>query len=153
KELDFINVVWCNPEFKTTGWSLNYDYKNVNPSKIFMCDKIEEIYKKEQQAYTGRTTIQLLYDRYTNKIINNNSKQILRILNSHFNSLLKGNVLDLYPENIKNELDIFCDEFEQRICKDTYRAGHAIDYEDYKKLFNSVFEYLDQLDEKLYLNP
>lgn len=143
KELDNIKIVWCDPVFKFTGWSLNYDYNSMNPSKMFNSEKLIELYKMAEPSYNGRGTLPLLYNLTTNTLVNNESSEIIKI----FNSLSDNN--NLYPENLKHQIDEFCTEFNQQICTNTYKAGHAKTMEEYTQLFNSVFEYLDKLNDML----
>lgn len=136
-----IDVVWCDPAFKFSEWVLDYEYKGKNPKTLFSCDKLSEIYEKSN--HTGRASLPILYDLNSDKIVCNESADIIKMLNG------MENTMDLYPENLRNDIDAFCTEFNQRICVDTYKAGHAKTYDEYKLLFDCVFDYLEQLNKKL----
>lgn len=136
-----INILWCDPEFKDNGWSLDYTYNGSNPKQILSCNKIEDLYRRAIPEYTGRYTVPVLYDLTQNKIISNESKDIIKFLLNDSSTL--------YPSHFRTDIDYFCSEFEQRIGKDTYVAGHAKTSEIYSKLFDSVFDYLDKLNERL----
>lgn len=136
-----INILWCDPEFKENGWSLDYTYNEVNPKQILLVDRLEDLYKRAMPGYIGRYTVPVLYDSRQDKIISNESKDIIK--------LLLNDSSPLYPFPFKTAIDDFCSNFEQRIGKDTYIAGHAKTFDIYSKLFESVFRYLDELDNRL----
>ncbi len=143
-----INIVWCDPEFKFSGWSLDYNYNQTNPSKLFNSSKLMELYKLFEPSYSGRNTLPLLLNTSINKIINNESSEIIKIFNNDFDEITLNKV-DLYPESQRQLIDDFCNEFNQKICTDTYKTGHAKSQTEYEQLFNSVFEYLDKFDNML----
>jgi len=143
-----INIVWCDPEFKFSGWSLDYNYNQTNPSEQFNCLELIDLYKFAEPSYTGRGTLPILYNQSINKIINNESSEIIKIFNTEFNKIT-SNDIDLYPENQRQNIDEFCTEFNKKICTNTYKAGHAKSQDEYEQLFNSVFEYLDKFDNML----
>ena len=139
----YVGLHWCNPAFKFTGWELDYDYVRNLPNDFR--GKLETIYKKADPEYSGKYySLPLLYDSVENKIISNESGDIIKIFNS-----MDTNSLDLYPEDFRDAIDVFCKQFNQRIGTDTYKAGHAKTQEEYKQLNNLVFEYLDILDKIL----
>ena len=139
----YVRLHWCNPVFKFTGWELDYDYVQNIPNDF--TGKLETIYKKADPEYNGKYySLPLLYDSVENKIISNESADIIKIFNS-----MDTNSLDLYPEDFRDAIDAFCKQFNQRIGTDTYRAGHSKTQEEYKQLYNLVFEYLDILDKIL----
>lgn len=140
-----VKIVFCEPAFKFSGWTLDYDYLNTNPSKIFNCTNLIDLYKLSEPSYMGRGTLPLLFNSTTNKIVNNESSELIKIFNSDFNNL-STNQIDLYPENLKQEIDDFCVEFNREICTNTYKAGHSKTLEEYEQYFNSVFDYLDKLN-------
>lgn len=143
KNLDnVITTIWCDPEFTFTGWNLDYNYKNINGKEIFKISKLSELYMIANPSYSGRHTIPILYNKTKNEIISNESIEIIKILN-------KFEVDTLYPDELKNTIDSFCDEYEIEIGKNTYRAGHAKTQIEYNNLCESIFNYIDQLNNKL----
>lgn len=141
---EYVSVHYCDPVFEFTGWKLKYDYAD-NLNNIFEHKTIKELYLECEPERTQSFTIPILYDKVDKRIISNESSDIIKI----FNAVTDVNNLDLYPEELKSRIDTFCVEFDQRISRDTYRAGHAKTQEEYDTLFDAVFEYLDTLDSKL----
>ncbi len=69
---------------------------------------MRDIYFKAQADYDGRFTVPVLWDKKTEKIVNNESSEIIRMLNSEFNEFsateeLKS--LDIYPVDRREEID------------------------------------------------
>lgn len=138
-----IKILYCNPAFKfDSGWSLDYQYTKSDDNP-FNFKTLMELYKLVDKNYSGRASLPVLYDNTSNQIINNESSQIIKIFNDYDNDI------NLYPPEQQQQIDNFCQEFNQRICTDTYKAGHAKSVEEYEKLFNMVFEYLDHFNDIL----
>ena len=138
-----VKVIWCDPEFRFTGWKLDYDYTGSNAKQVFQIDTLPELYKIANPEYVGRYTLPVLYDMEQKKIISNESSEILSILNNYDNRII------LNPVRLQDVIKVFCDEFGTEICTNTYRAGHAKTQQEYIDLSNGVFNYLEKLDENL----
>jgi len=154
--VDNISITFCNPVFNfEKGWQLNYSYQSnenvLNHVPKGDLTSLNELYKYVDSDYIGRMTIQLIFDKWTNTIVNNESSQIIKILNSSFNTLI-DNDLDLYPPHLQNQINQFRIEFNDKISTGTYKAGHAKTNDDYALHFNNTFEYLDKLDDMLKKN-
>ena len=87
------------------GWNFNADAKYSTADSIHGFKYLREVYFKENPDYSGRFTVPVLLDKKTGRIINNESGEIIRILNSEFNEFSKNPKLDLYPENLREEID------------------------------------------------
>ncbi|MBW4456530.1 MAG: hypothetical protein KME55_29715 [Nostoc indistinguendum CM1-VF10] len=57
---------------------------------------LQDIYLKVAPNYTGQVTVPVLYDKQSQKIINNESRQIMRIFDVEFGELATQKI-DLYP--------------------------------------------------------
>ena len=69
---------------------------------------MKDIYKLVDPNYKGRITVPILFDKKLKTIVNNESSDLIRILNSEFNDFCEDNsakILDLYPQCLKNEID------------------------------------------------
>lgn len=136
-----IPMIYCNSAFKFTGWELQSD--------IFPEFKtLKELYASASPGYSGTCSIPVLYDAKTKTIVNNESSQIIKMLNSDFD-VLTGNPLDFYPERYRKTIDEFCEIFNKEICVNTYKCGHSKSQVEYEQYFNSVFAYLDLFDKML----
>jgi glutathionyl-hydroquinone reductase len=68
---------------------------------------LQDLYFMADPQYSGRFTVPILWDKKTNTIVNNESSEIIRMLNTEFNSLLpeKYASVDLYPEDLRSQID------------------------------------------------
>ena len=63
-----------------------------------------EAYKIMDSKYDMRVTVPVLWDKQTEQIVNNESSDIIIMLNNEFNQFTKSK-LDLYPEEMRTEID------------------------------------------------
>ena len=69
------------------GWSFVKDgsVAGCEPDPVLNASYLKELYLLANPNYVGRITVPALYDKKTNKIVNNESSEIIRMLNSEFN--------------------------------------------------------------------
>ena len=91
------------------GWSFGTkDAPGATGDSLYESEYIREIYFKAQKDYEGRFTVPMLWDKKTQTIVNNESSEIIRMLNSEFNEFCateEQKSLDLYPASLREEID------------------------------------------------
>ncbi|WP_455925431.1 glutathione S-transferase family protein [Pseudomonas putida] len=105
-------------------------------------------YTSETADYTGRVTVPVLWDKKLNRIVSNESAEIIRMFNTAFNELT-GNTLDLYPEALRPTVDALNDAIYPAVNNGVYRAGFATSQGAYEQAFDEVFAKLDELESLL----
>ncbi|MFY1663839.1 glutathione S-transferase family protein [Pseudomonas sp. Pseu.R1] len=105
-------------------------------------------YLADTADYTGRVTVPVLWDKKLNRIVSNESSEIIRMFNSAFNDLT-GNTLDLYPEALRPEINRLNDRIYPAVNNGVYRAGFATSQGAYEEAFDEVFAELDVLEKLL----
>src|SRR5690606_36633289 len=60
-----------------------------------------------------------------------------------------GNSLDLYPENLRSEIDALDDMIYGSVNNGVYKAGFATSQHAYESAFNKLFQCLDELERRL----
>ena len=78
------------------------------PDPLNGAEYLREVYEVAATGYTGRVTVPVLWDKQQKTIVNNESSEIIRMLNSEFNefcSTPEQRALDLYPENLRQQID------------------------------------------------
>ena len=98
--------------------------------------------------YEGRVTVPVLWDKDTRRIVSNSDDDIMRMFNSEFHSLQESPV-DLYPEELRDEIDHLNEFIYETINDGVYRAGFATSQEVYEKAVRRLFQAFDQLDTRL----
>jgi putative glutathione S-transferase len=109
---------------------------------------MHEIYTKADPLFTGRATVPVLWDKRTGTIVNNESSDILRMLNDGFGDLAQ-NGIDLYPAGKREDIDRFNARIYPALNNGVYRAGFATTQVAYEEAFHGVFECLDQVEAEL----
>jgi glutathionyl-hydroquinone reductase len=110
------------------------------------CRSLAELYDLAQPGYTGRCTVPVLWDKQTKRIVNNESSEIIEILNSEFNQFAKYPELDLYPQELRSQIDLLNDKIYHAVNNGVYRCGFAQTQSAYVLACQELFTTLDELD-------
>ncbi|MDA7086210.1 glutathione S-transferase family protein [Pseudomonas sp. SA3-5] len=108
-------------------------------------DFLHQRYTADDANYSGRVTVPLLWDKQQQRIVSNESAEILRMFNSAFDGLT-GNSLDFYPEALRGEIDALNQRIYPAVNNGVYRAGFATTQAAYEEAFGELFDELDWLD-------
>jgi glutathionyl-hydroquinone reductase len=119
------------------------------PEPLFGLQMIRELYFKANPDYNGRFTVPVLWDTKTSTVVNNESSELIVMLNNEFNNLAKYPELDLYPEALRDEIDKTADSFYKTLNNGVYRCGFATTQGAYDEAFSELFETLDVLEARL----
>lgn len=136
---DLISVSVTNPFMGENGWTFDSE---GDPKYLAV------VYIASDKKYTGKITVPVLWDQTTRTIVNNESSEILRILNSSFNHLTDSDI-DLYPEHLRNEIDAINDQIYHRVNNGVYRSGFANTQRAYEEACRELFDTLDELEKRL----
>ncbi|ODV82180.1 uncharacterized protein CANTADRAFT_19755 [Suhomyces tanzawaensis NRRL Y-17324] len=130
------------------------DHANGTVDHINNFSRLSEVYFKANPEHTGRYTVPVLWDKKLETIVNNESSEILRMLNTEFNSLVPENLaqIDVYPEALRSEIDELNSWVYDNINNGVYKAGFATKAETYEKEVRNVFVHLDKVEELLAKN-
>ncbi|WP_113176748.1 glutathione S-transferase family protein [Rhizobium sp.] len=144
---DVISVSVVEPALSDQGWRFG-DYPGANCDELNSATYMHEIYTSADPHYTGRATVPVLWDKERRTIVNNESADILRMLNSGFGALADGSV-DLYPEDLRAEIDALNERIYPQLNNGVYRTGFATTQVAYEEAFAEVFAMLDELEARL----
>ncbi|MBS1165264.1 MAG: glutathione S-transferase family protein [Proteobacteria bacterium] len=142
-----ISLSIVEPMISDEGWRFG-DYPGSTPDAVNGATYLHEIYTKADPHFTGRATVPVLWDKRLGTIVNNESADILRMLNSGFGDLATSD-LDLYPVDLAAEIDALNDRIYPRLNNGVYRAGFATTQMAYEEAFADVFAMLDELEGRL----
>lgn len=113
---------------------------------------LHQLYARAEPDFTGRVTVPMLWDRATDSIVNNESADIVRILNSAFDDLGAAPG-DYYPEALRPEIDAVNERVYATLNNGVYRAGFARTQEAYEAAIPPLFDTLDWLEGILSRQP
>ena len=99
--------------------------------------------------YTGRVSVPVLWDKKRRTIVNNESSEIIRMLNSAFNAFTEVRT-DYYPVALRGEIDAINDVIYPNINNGVYRAGFATTQEAYEEAARVIFATLDDIEKRLF---
>ena len=146
---DIISVSVVHPFMDNLGWDFKDDYPSATGDTLYNFMRMHEIYTKAQPDYSGIVTVPVLWDKKQETIVNNESSEIIRILNSAFNHLIDDEeirALDFYPENKRTEIDTINARVYENINNGVYRTGFATTQKSYEKAYNKLFNALDEME-------
>jgi len=148
KKLDgVISLSVTAPLYGKTGWEFD-------PAQGGTLDTandrgtLAEIYLIADPHYTGRVSVPVLWDKKRRTIVNNESSEIIRMLNSAFDAFTDVRT-DYYPEALRDEIDRINDLVYPTVNNGVYRAGFATSQEAYEEAARGIFSTLDQLEARL----
>jgi len=148
KELEkHISVTVVEPLMLENGWEFS-----SGGDDLYGLDYLYQLYLKADSRYEGRVTVPILWDKQTQSIINNESADIIRILNSAFDGIT-GNSADYYPEAQRQEIEAINQRVYDTINNGVYRAGFATSQKAYEQAYQALFDSLDWVEGILSSQP
>lgn len=145
-----ISVAHAIPGLRENGWTFEdrREFPDCTPDKVNGFHYLYEAYAAADPRYTGKVTVPTLWDKKTRRIVNNESSEIIRMLNSEFGGIA-GDDTDFYPLNLRGEIDRINDFVYTRINNGVYRCGFARSQEAYDAAYDALFAALDELELRL----
>jgi putative glutathione S-transferase len=131
------------------GWKFDPSYPGATEDHVHGFTHVRDVYLQCDPEYSGRFTVPVLYDKVQKTIVNNESSEIIRMLNSEFNAFCKTPeqaAIDLYPEALRAQVDSLNEWIYPTINNGVYRAGFATKQEPYDVAVREVFGGLDRVE-------
>jgi putative glutathione S-transferase len=142
-----ISVSITEPLYGKTGWEFGTEaggtLDDVNGKST-----LAEIYLIADPQYTGRVSVPVLWDKNRRTVVNNESSEIIRMLNSAFDAFTAVRA-DYYPIALRGEIDAVNELIYPNINNGVYRAGFATTQEAYEEAAYGIFETLDKIEKRL----
>jgi putative glutathione S-transferase len=142
-----ISLGIVSPDMLKDGWTFNKD-EGSSGDQVNGKDKLSELYVLADPKYTGRVSVPVLWDKRRKTIVNNESSEIIRMLNSAFDAFTNVHT-DYYPAALRGEIDKINDLVYPNINNGVYRAGFATAQAAYELTFRGVFDALDEIEQML----
>jgi glutathionyl-hydroquinone reductase len=139
---DAISVSIVDPIMSDKGWMFS-KAPGAIPDWVNHAQYLQEIYVKADPKYTGRVTVPVLWDKQTQTIVNNESREIMRMFDVEFAQLATQKI-DLYPRDLQQKIDETIDAIYLPINAGVYRADFATSQAAYEEAVIELFESLDQ---------
>ncbi len=141
---DVVSVSVVHWHMGENGWAFHAG-PGATPDTVNGAKYLHEVYTRAQPDYTGRVTVPVLWDKRQGTIVNNESAEIIRMLNGAFDAWGDA-ALDLYPADLRPQIDAINDTVYRTVNNGVYRAGFATTQEAYEEAYEVLFETLDELE-------
>ncbi|HIK05180.1 MAG TPA: glutathione S-transferase family protein [Trichormus sp. M33_DOE_039] len=128
-------------EIDQNSWEFKDEPGSI-PDTVNDVKYLWQIYLKADANYTGRVTVPILWDKQTGTIVNNESREIIRMLDTEFNALAEERI-NFYPQHLQTVIDETIDKIYQPINNGVYRAGFATSQTAYEEAVTELFAALD----------
>lgn len=136
-----ISVAIVSPSPEAGGWVFEQPEEN--------CQTVRALYERAQPGYTGRCTVPVLWDTEQKAIVNNESAEIIVILNQAFNAFATHPELDLYPKDLQPKIHFWNEKIYAAVNNGVYRCGFAQTQTAYEAACQELFTALDEIETAL----
>ncbi|MGB3160990.1 MAG: glutathione S-transferase family protein [Carnobacterium sp.] len=147
---EIISLSVVNPLMAENGWTFEQE-EGVIADPVTNAKYLYEVYTQVDPTYSGRVTVPVLYDLKQNKIVNNESSEIMRMLNTAFDQI-GAKEGDYYPKEWRSEIDEVNELVYHSVNNGVYKAGFATEQEVYQEEVVKLFTALDTLEKILEKN-
>jgi len=144
---NIVPISIVDPLMGKDGWEFS-EYPGSTADNVNKKKRLYEIYLLAEPKFNGRVTVPMLWDKQRKTIVNNESSEIIRMLNSTFDAFT-GVKDDYYPYALRGEIEEINKIVYPNINNGVYRAGFATTQEAYEEAFHDLFKALDAIDQKL----
>jgi glutathionyl-hydroquinone reductase len=145
-----ISVAIAVPGLREQGWTFedNPAFPDCPPDRVNGFHYLHEAYAASNTHYTGKVTVPTLWDKKTKRIVNNESSEIIRMLNAEFGAL-GADPTDFYPKHLRAEIDSVNAQVYANVNNGVYRCGFARSQAAYDEAYDALFATLDEIEARL----
>ena len=144
---DVVSLSIVDPVMRDDGWEFSAAPGCI-PDTVNGFRYLREVYTAADPNYSGRVTVPVLWDKEKRTIVNNESSEIIRMLNSAFDAFTPVKA-DYYPAPLRPRIDEINALVYERVNNGVYRCGFAGSQEAYNAAFDRLFSALDELEVRL----
>jgi len=145
---DAIGMSIVDPIRDEHGWAFT-GAPGTTADEVNGWSHLSEGYLASDPDFDARVTVPVLWDTQTRRIVNNESADIIVMLNEAFDAFASDPDLDLHPAALRPEIDELNATIYDNVNNGVYRAGFASSQEAYEEAVVALFDTLDELDERL----
>ncbi|MFK8183996.1 MAG: glutathione S-transferase family protein [Phormidesmis sp.] len=145
---DVVGLSIVDPVISEQGWRFS-EYPGCIPDSLYGLDYLWELYVKAAPTYSGRVTVPVLWDKKTETIVNNESRQIIEMFNGAFDAWAAHPEVDFYPEGMRDRINATIDAIYEPINNGVYKAGFASSQTAYEGAVTELFAGLDHWEQVL----
>jgi len=145
---DVISMTIVDPERDERGWAIREGEGNT-PDPVNGFGHLSEAYRRSDPSFEGRVTVPVLWDTVTGRIVNNESSEIIRMLDREFAAFARHPGPLLCPPELEAEIDEVNAFVYPNVNNGVYRCGFAVTQGAYEQAFAALFGALEVLERRL----
>jgi len=146
---DVISVSVVHPLMPEESWVFA-EYPGATKDHVNHAHFLYENYRLADPQFNGLVTVPVLWDKKKRTIVNNESSEIIRMLNSAFDDYAKSDI-DYYPDSLRQDIDTINILVYHDVNNGVYRCGFATTQDAYNRAFDRLFDALEELEARLAL--
>ena len=146
---DVISVSVVHPLMPEESW-IFAEYPGATKDHVNQAHFLYENYRLADPQFNSLVTVPVLWDKKKRTIVNNESSEIIRMLNSAFNDYAKSDI-DYYPDSLRQDIDSINSLVYHDVNNGVYRCGFATTQDAYNRAFDRLFDALEELEARLSL--
>lgn len=135
------------PRLPHVDWEFSLDTDGSDP--ILGIQYMSEIYNNSDPNYSGRPTVPAIVDIKLRKVVNNDYFKLTNYLETDWKPHHKKNAPDLYPEPLRQEIDVLNKIIFSDVNNGVYKCGFAQSQESYEAAYEMLFNRLDEFEQRL----
>ncbi|HEX3369222.1 MAG TPA: glutathione S-transferase family protein [Candidatus Cybelea sp.] len=139
-----IGMTVVDPIRDERGWRFTAQPDPVNGWAF-----LSEAYTATDPGYNARVTVPVLWDKERGRIVSNSDDDIMRMFETQFDAVATNPQLDLYPSDLRLQIDELNDFLYETFNNGVYRAGFATSQAAYERAAYEVFTTIDAMEERL----
>jgi putative glutathione S-transferase len=143
---DAISVNVVDPLLPEQGWTFEQNVAGATGDTVNHLHLLREVYGKASAEYDGSITVPVLWDKELNTIVNNESSEIIRMLNAEFQDFARYPEVEFYPEPLRGKIDELNDWIYPEINNGVYQSGFARKQSAYSRAVKALFNALDRVE-------
>lgn len=141
-----IPIIISNPVMSSEGWRFGDGYPGSTSDFINGFTHLHQAYTASIPDFTGKVTVPTLWDTLTKQVVSNESAEIIEMINEAFD---EPGSPDLYPRELRSEVDSVNKEIYEKINTGVYKVGMTKNQEEYETNVKALFRCLDWVEERL----
>lgn len=145
---DVLPLSVVHPLMLDDGWEFRTDKEGATGDRLMNKRFLREVYLEADPHFTGRVTVPVLWDSKHKTIVNNESRDIIRFLETEFDEYGDSSV-NFCPPELQARVDDMIDANYNTVNNGVYRSGFATTQKAYEEAVNELFNRLDEIEDLL----
>ena len=144
---DVLSVGLPGPTHDADSWTFDRDPGGVDP--VLGIHKLKDAYEKRFPGYPRGITVPAIVEIATGKVVTNDFDLITRDLSSEWTEFHRPGAPDLWPAELRDEMEQVMATIYTEVNNGVYRCGFAGSQDAYDAAYDRLWTALDRLEERL----